>query len=250
MVSSLVLRPFAESLRGNLTMKKTSRSLPVPALLKGLLVLSALMISSQAKAQNNIGSLDDRCKTYDYSTNDGYGVYKVQAGQSTDEHDPRIERTLSPKIYANKGDYTFQARYNIANADLSTIAQILNYDGNSTDTNQPVIFINAKSNGSNWDIYCKERKFYTVAKNANGNQPTFVLKLITNGEETRIYVNGSLKTTYKHARIGQHSTMRYGCYHHGSGTAQIRVKDVTFTAPPGAAALTAPAPDASSGPTS
>lgn len=201
------------------------------SLLQCGILLTGVALATQAHAQNNIGTLDDRSSTGGYTVANGWGVYTVPAGSSLDSHDPRVERKLLPKIDTGLGNFVYQATYNIVGADNTTIAQILNYDPTSPDRYKPVIFIIARSNGANWDIYNQSTKLFTIAKNSGASQPTFVLRVDSNGSSSTIRINGVIKGTFTHARVGENSEMRYGNYHHGNGTATIRVKNVTFTAP-------------------
>jgi integrase len=68
-------------------------------------------------------------------------------------------------------------------------------------------------------------------KNSSGSTPTFKMRIESDGTKAKVYINGSLKYTETFDRLGTNSEMRYGAYHHGSGTAKIRVKTVSFTAP-------------------
>lgn len=195
----------------------------------GLIAMTSLY-TTQIAAQSHIGDIDDRTKAPGcYSTSNGWGVYTVKGGKSnsTDIHDPRCERrNLTPKIDTGL-TLTFEATYRVDSADNTTIAQILNYDPNSSDKHKPVVFILAKDRGSEWGIYDQGNELGRVSKNS-----VFSIKITSyssNGKMfSDIYLNGTKESTKQHARVGQNSQMRYGNYHHGDGTAVIRIKDVSF----------------------
>lgn len=206
----------------------TEKNTKSNSLKQGLLFLTASLIAVVCIGQNNIGQLDDRCKTKNYRAIDGWGEYPVQAGQSTDSHDPRIERKGLTKI--KPGDKrTFEATYKIVNANNTTFAQILNQDQRTSDKHKPVVFIIADPSGDKWRIRDQQKELIKISKNEE-----FTLRIDTyyNGSKTKcysdVYINGVKKETKTHARVGQDAQMRYGNYHHGNGTAVIRVKNVTW----------------------
>ncbi len=203
--------------------------------LPSIALLAIALTSSNAFAQGNIGSLDDRSSPGGYTTvtigGTVWGKYTAQAGASTDSLDPRVERRLEPRIDTGNGNYTFEARYNIEAADDTTIAQILNAAPTSSDPYKPVVFVKVFSDGSRWKISNKGVTLGYVNKNTSSSRPTFVMKIVSDGDSSKIYLNGSLKGNFVHERVGRDSQMRYGNYHHGSGTARILIRDVTFDAP-------------------
>ncbi len=196
-------------------------------------ILIALATTGAADV-GNIGELDDRCSSHNYSEEGGWGVYPVKAGTTIGSNlDPRIERKPSPRI--KPGDkMTFQATYNIVNADNSTFAQILNKDMGSSDKHKPVVFIIADDAGSQWEIRNKKKRLFSIDKNSGGKTPTFTLRVDTYYNESKsaafseIHIDGNLKEKVQHARVGQDAEMRYGNYHHGNGLAIIRVKNVSW----------------------
>ncbi len=207
--------------------------------LKKFALAASLMSAAQLSAANNPGTLDDRSDGGNYVDQTGsWGLYTVPANSTTggSSLDPRVERRFDDNKIDTQYSRTFEARYNIVNADNTTIAQVLNYDASNSDTTQPQVFVVANSNGSKWDITNKGTFLFSINKNTSTSQPTFVLRIrsysrTVNGQlgmYSDIFVNGSSKGTFKHARIGDQSTMRYGAYHHGSGTAKIRVSEVSF----------------------
>jgi hypothetical protein len=89
------------------------------------------------------------------------------------------------------------------------------------------VFIIARERGEQWGIYDQANELGRVSKGS-----TFTVKVTSYSSGgsmySDIYLNGSKESTKKHARVGQHSQMRYGNYHHGDGTAVVRIKDVSF----------------------
>lgn len=209
----------------------------------GMLIwMATVSVATNAVADNNPGTLEDRSATFDFTEMDAFGVYRLKSGETSsvsgDRFPTRMERRIPLFRLKAGATSTFEAEFRISDAGQTTFAQV------KTQPPGPhgnVIFIYAEDDGKNWKIFndeyrssdgkrSRKRLLTTIAKSTHIN-----LKLETSynsdatESSTKITINGRSYGTTKHFQLGSDGFhFRYGAYRAIGSDARVLVRNVSI----------------------